>query len=201
MRSSSTSFAAALVILTAVAQTGLWAGPPFTDADWEGIGGAIPGVNGGVDAMVRDPTGNLYVGGDFTVAGETQAAYIAMWNGTAWVDVGGGMDGTVYGLTLDRFDNLYVGGEFSLAGGKVSSSVAYVAAPPQAAGMVVAGSEATIAWTNLVPGRNYSALCGPDLTTSTWTAVGSAWTATARGVTLPAPATNRPAGFFGLRRE
>jgi hypothetical protein len=56
--------------------------PTFSDADWVSMGG-FPGANGTVHAAVRDGSGNLYIGGEFTIAGNTIANYIAQWNGGA----------------------------------------------------------------------------------------------------------------------
>src|SRR5262245_10425708 len=55
-------------------------GATFTDANWISMGG-FPGVNGIVYAAVVDGSGNLYIGGHFTVAGDVFANYIAKWNG------------------------------------------------------------------------------------------------------------------------
>ena len=42
--------------------------PTFSDANWVSMGG-IPGANGGVNAAVIDGSGNLYIGGSFTIVG------------------------------------------------------------------------------------------------------------------------------------
>jgi hypothetical protein len=66
--------------------------PTFSDANWVSMGG-FPGANGQVYAAVTDGSGNLYIGGDFTVVGNTIANYIAQWNGSSWSALGSGMNG------------------------------------------------------------------------------------------------------------
>ena len=44
----------------------------FTDANWSSIGG-FPGANGEVRAVVIDASGNLVIGGDFTLVGDVIA--------------------------------------------------------------------------------------------------------------------------------
>ena len=53
--------------------------------------GGVPGANGQVLAAVIDGSGNLYIGGEFTVAGKTIANNIAEWNGSSWSALGSGM--------------------------------------------------------------------------------------------------------------
>ncbi|MCX7019384.1 MAG: hypothetical protein NTY46_10455, partial [Candidatus Sumerlaeota bacterium] len=77
---------------------------------------------------------DLYVGGDFTRAGEVSANRIAKWNGSSWSALGSGMGyypfwheycwtSWVYALAVSGSD-LYVGGDFGTAGGKPSSCIA-----------------------------------------------------------------------------
>src|SRR6185295_84126 len=47
----------------------------FTDANWISMGG-IPGANGEVRAAASDSSGNLYIGGLFTIVGETFATNV-----------------------------------------------------------------------------------------------------------------------------
>jgi hypothetical protein len=96
--------------------------PTFSDENWISIGG-IPGVNSTVYAAVVDGSGNLYVGGDLTLAGETTADRIAKWNGSSWSALGSGMNGRVRALVLSGND-LYAGGEFTMAGGNAANHVA-----------------------------------------------------------------------------
>src|SRR5438046_6822670 len=66
--------------------------PTFTDANWSSMGG-IPGANGPVYAAVLDGSGNLYIGGDFTVVGDVIVNHIAKWDGNSWSALGSGMGG------------------------------------------------------------------------------------------------------------
>lgn len=73
----------------------------------------------GLDAvcrtMVFDANGKLYVGGDFTTAGGVASTgRIAMWDGSAWNSVGGGISaGSVEGLAFSNdLINLYIVGNF-----------------------------------------------------------------------------------------
>jgi trimeric autotransporter adhesin len=85
------------------------------DGHWDNIFGRI-GLSNTVYALVMDGT-NLYVGGNFTAAGNVIANYIAMWDGSAWSSVGGGLNGQVNALAIGPNDGyLYVGGSFQNAG-------------------------------------------------------------------------------------
>ena len=53
-------------------------------------------MDSAVYAAAMDNAGNLYVGGDFTVAGDVPANNIAKWNGSSWSALGSGMN-TVFG--------------------------------------------------------------------------------------------------------
>jgi hypothetical protein len=68
----------------------------FSDANWVSMNGA-PGVNGIVLAAVTDGSGNLYVGGSFSLAGTAFATNIAQWNGSAWSALGSGVSGGGFG--------------------------------------------------------------------------------------------------------
>jgi hypothetical protein len=56
--------------------------PTFSDANWISMGG-LPGANGVVYAAVVDSSGNLYIGGSFTIVGDVFANGIAKWNGSS----------------------------------------------------------------------------------------------------------------------
>lgn len=93
--------------------------PTVSDEDWGNVGGLL-GVNGQVNAAVADALGNLYIGGDFTVAGDIQAGHIARWDGTSWSALGSGEEGMwgfdapVWALAVAG-TNLYAAGDFSQA--------------------------------------------------------------------------------------
>jgi len=98
------------------------AAPAFRDANWISIGG-LPGVNGPVFAAVVDGSGNLYIGGRFTVVGDVVATNIAKWNGSSWMALGSGMGGNVSALAVSGSD-VYAGGNFTTAGGSAANYIA-----------------------------------------------------------------------------
>jgi hypothetical protein len=83
-----------------------------------------PGLDGGVAVILLDGSGNLFIGGSFTTAGDVVANHLARWDGSRWSDVGGGMDGSVSALAVDGSGNLYAGGYFTTAGGVGASNIA-----------------------------------------------------------------------------
>ncbi len=88
---------------------------------WSALGG---GLNGAVNALALDGSGNLYAGGDFTEAGGVSADHIARWDGTTWSALGSGLDGSVETLLVDGNGDLYVGGSFTMAGSFTVSRIA-----------------------------------------------------------------------------
>lgn len=69
----------------------------------------------------------LYIGGDFTMAGEVPARHIVAWDGSSWLPLGEGTDGPV--RTMTAFDDgsgeaLIVGGQFMTAGGVNALNIA-----------------------------------------------------------------------------
>jgi len=106
--------------------------PTFSDADWMSLGG-IAGTDGEVLAAVADGSGNVYIGGYFTVVGDVIANHIAKWNGSEWSALGSGMGGAdgpqvwdyprVYALAVSGTD-LFAGGDFTTAGNKASGYAA-----------------------------------------------------------------------------
>src|SRR6266567_7121031 len=99
--------------------------PTFSDANWISMGG-VPGANSRVLAAVVDGSGNLYIGGDFTVVGDVIANYIAKWDGSSWSALGSGMGGYyayVSALAVSDSD-VYVGGRFTAAGGSAATNIA-----------------------------------------------------------------------------
>ena len=91
---------------------------------WEAMG---TGVNGTVNAIVVDASGNVFIGGDFTQDGSSSVAlpYIAMWDGISWSSPGGGMDGVVNALSLNNEGQVVAGGAFTQAGS--TGNTAYLA--------------------------------------------------------------------------
>ncbi len=70
--------------------------------------------------------GKLYAAGDFgqNYHGGNNLNYIAVWNGTSWQAIGGGMNGPVDALAFVG-DTLYAGGSFLQAGGVSAYHLAY----------------------------------------------------------------------------
>jgi hypothetical protein len=100
--------------------------PTFSDANWISMGG-VPGTDGWVSASVVDASGNLYIGGQFTVAGDTVANNVAKWNGSSWSamrsGVSRGNSTAVLALAVSG-STLYAGGDFTTAGGIAATNIA-----------------------------------------------------------------------------
>ncbi len=108
------------------------------DPQWLPTFGDPPGVNSTVAALAVFDDGSgagpaLYVGGNFTIAGNTSTKGVARWDGVRWSEVGGGIDGPSYPsvLALLVFDDgsgggpaLYAAGKFQTAGGVAASNIA-----------------------------------------------------------------------------
>src|SRR5450432_452127 len=99
--------------------------PTFSDANWSGLlGGGIPGVNGRVVTAAVDGAGNLYIGGQFSVANLALTNF-ARWNGSSWSTLGLGLNGSgaVVALAVSG-TSLYVAGNFTTAGGVPANNIA-----------------------------------------------------------------------------
>jgi hypothetical protein len=91
--------------------------PNFTE-----VSGGIQG--GDVYSILEvDNSDELYVGGNFTKAGDIEVRGVAHWTGAKWENLDGGMDSTV--LTLALIGNhLYAGGNFHSAGRMYANYIA-----------------------------------------------------------------------------
>lgn len=94
----------------------------YSNANWTGVGG-YPGANGPVYATAVNGSGHLYIGGGFSVVGETSVPGLAQWDGTEWSALGSGVNGSVWALAVSGND-LYVGGQFTMAGGLPATNLA-----------------------------------------------------------------------------
>lgn len=89
--------------------------------EWSPLG---TGTNGTITTIVVDQKNNVYIGGQFTMAGGKTANAIAKWNGVEWSALGAGVNNMVGGMVTDSAGNLYVGGAFTQAGGVTVNYVA-----------------------------------------------------------------------------
>jgi hypothetical protein len=86
-------------------------------AHWStlGAGFGVPGLGQSVNALAVW-NGELYAGGDISASGVHPLHHVARWNGTDWVDVGGGTNGVVDALVVHE-GKLFAAGSFTTAGG------------------------------------------------------------------------------------
>lgn len=77
------------------------------------------GLNNECYAMAIDPSGNVYVGGIFTTAGNVSASRIAKWSASdsTWSALGSGLNYNCLALAVDSSGDVYAGGDFTTAGG------------------------------------------------------------------------------------
>lgn len=131
----------------AVASNGdVYAGGNFTEAGgvavnhvakwngttWSALGtGLSDGAsgNGYVLALAVAGNGDVYAGGEFTLAGGVAVNYVARWNGTAWSALGTGLTGGTNGRSVSSLavagnGDVYAGGGFTQAGGVAANKVA-----------------------------------------------------------------------------
>ncbi len=91
--------------------------------NWSDMGGGLGPYSGGASFAVNTlvwQNGLLYAAGSFTNSGSGPLSNLAVWNGSAWASIGGGVNGTVGGIAFLGND-IYVGGQFTTAGGSVSA--------------------------------------------------------------------------------
>jgi len=94
--------------------------------DWYPLGTGLQGDSPtslpGVQAIVADPRGGVYVCGEFSKAGGLATPNVARWNGKAWETLGTGLPGSFYVYTLAVAPNgdLYAGGHITLEANKGS---------------------------------------------------------------------------------
>ena len=89
-------------------------------ASWAALGSGLNAQEVRALAVFQDGSGGarvLAAGGSFTAAGGTPASRIALWDGTAWSPLAGGVSAAVYELavlegTFERGPALLVGGAF-----------------------------------------------------------------------------------------
>lgn len=96
--------------------------------NWSPVGGETGGIGGpflpAAFAIEPLPTGGMIVGGNFTTAGDLFVSNLAEWDGSAWHDVGIGVDGVVYAVHALSSGSILVGGNFendALFGSRMNS--------------------------------------------------------------------------------
>ena len=87
--------------------------------EWFTMGEGLTGTARGVAVIGND----VYVGGQFALAGGTLVNNIAKWNGSSWSALGSGVDGWIQAVAVIGND-VYVAGFFSLAGGDSANNIA-----------------------------------------------------------------------------
>lgn len=87
-------------------------------------GSYLTGTNGSVYAVVASGS-DIYIGGDFTLAGSTPVHNIAHWSHSShrWYALGEGVNSRVTALTVYG-THLYAGGNFTTAGGQATAYLA-----------------------------------------------------------------------------
>ncbi|MCB0550270.1 MAG: BspA family leucine-rich repeat surface protein [Lewinellaceae bacterium] len=94
-------------------------GPPVAPG-WAPIS---TGLNGPCRAIAV--SGNdVYVGGEFSMAGGVSARCIARWDGSSWNALGSGLNSAVRAIAVSGSD-VFVGGDFVMAGGIPASHIAH----------------------------------------------------------------------------
>lgn len=107
------------------------AAPTGTD-QWSATFGN-PGLSGGAQTayslpgalfMHKGTDGSVYAGGNFTLSGTASVKNIGRWTGTAWEEVGGGLNGPVWMMRTGPDGALYAAGEFTMSGSTTLNHVA-----------------------------------------------------------------------------
>jgi hypothetical protein len=104
----------------------------WSGSAWSALGSGVAGGDpvSVVYPVKADDAGNIYIGGNFATAGGVTVNNVAVWNGSAWTDLGGGTsvlfmleDPTVSELAISG-NMLYASGGFTHAGGIAVSRIA-----------------------------------------------------------------------------
>lgn len=104
----------------------------WNGATWSSLGtGAANGVSNysKIYALALATNGDVYVSGDFTLAGATAANGVAKWNGTVWSNLGAGASNgmnthLITEMTVASNGDLYAGGYFTQAGSVSANGIA-----------------------------------------------------------------------------
>lgn len=146
-------------------------------------GESVPGTNGNVYASIVLPTGDVIVGGAFSVAGGVPAANIARWQASTatWTNIGQGTSSSVFAIAALPNGDLVIGGMFANAGGIPANAIARL-------------NPGTSAWSTLGSGVTGGEIRGLSVTPGGDVLVvgnfGAAGGTAAAGLARYAPATN-----------
>lgn len=89
----------------------------WTGSTWEPISTSFSGTSDGIFAMAFTPQGDLYVAGRFNSIGGVSANNVALYDGTSFVPLGGGVDGQVASMAYDSASgSLYLGATAGFSG-------------------------------------------------------------------------------------
>jgi hypothetical protein len=99
--------------------------------NWVAMGSGVQGcINAAATASCAPfvytiaASGNdVYVGGNFTSAGDVSAKCLAKWDGSKWTPFGEGANGPVYKIAIYG-NSIYVGGKFTSIGGVQANGIA-----------------------------------------------------------------------------
>jgi chitodextrinase len=94
-----------------------WNGSVWSAFSGSGANGI--GMDGVVNALAVDSSGNLYAGGQFTTPN-----YIAKWNGSSWSALGSGINNYVFALSAGSSGVVYAAGNFTTADGASANRIA-----------------------------------------------------------------------------
>ena len=83
----------------------------------------LNGTDRNVNAIAVDGS-QIFIGGNFSVAGNAIANHVALWTGSVWASLGEGVNDQVLALAVDGRGHLYAGGAFTQAGGQPASHIA-----------------------------------------------------------------------------
>ena len=161
--------------------------PDPSDVNWDDRFVLPNGVdNNGTDftvgALAVDGTGNLYVGGFFSMAGAVSAHGVAKWDGTNWSALASGMDWMVNALAADGAGNLYAG-----SGGYIvkwdGTNWSALGSGPDAEPLVVVQALAVDSAGNLYVGGSFETADG-DIVANVAKWDGTAWSMLGSGFEL-----------------
>lgn len=94
----------------------------YNGSIWSELGSGTGGAYPWPQTIAADGE-NVYLGGQFLLAGGTVVHYLAHWNGSSWSSFGSGLNDWVTAIGLSR-NALFVAGGFTIAGDKTASGFA-----------------------------------------------------------------------------